>query len=365
MTILELIQSFTQSCVGGTLKELSRLLKELPNKDLQGFFNAKPVKGQPKLSDEERFEQLITYMCVQVGDQLNSTLLDPERFKTILPTVLKHDSVREGFRKSVTLLKTAIGRLLNPKDDDDDDGESPLDSLKETILPYSVTFLEELSTIYAISGGQCYHRHIERIDADPDYSTMIDAVIPLMQNLIFSFIVDDVDLYVLNASNVSDDLLSPVQFEQVWDYLRIGRNLTPNPIYYTTLDTVKRKFFNADQSPQEFMKYLQLLMSLSPVYQTCGRYLRSDDFPTDPDQLNNTVMCFPKAFEDHAKWALTIFVFDLEVNPHTLMSYWLTTRPIPELLDSFDQEAFEWSDTDYFTSGKCFNQSTQRQVYLN
>ena len=162
----------------------------------------------------------------------------------------------------------------------------------------------------------------------------------------------------------------------VLEYLQSGRNLTLNPIFYTTLDTVKRQFFNV--SSEKFMKYLKILMALGPVYQTCGRYLRSDDFPTDPDQLNNTVMCFPKAFEDHAKWALTIFVFDLEVNPHTLMSYWLTTRPIPELLDSFDREAFEWSETDYFTSAHCWDQCldntgasmrleqpTQRRVYLS
>ena len=60
-------------------------------------------------------------------------------------------------------------------------------------------------------------------------------------------------------------------------------------------------------------------------------------------QFVNGVNNFPVSFEDYTKNCFGIFYFEKTDNVN-VYSYWIMTKPYDQVLSTYDQDLFEWSD---------------------
>ena len=159
---------------------------------------------------------------------------------------------------------------------------------------------------------------------------------------------------VPNPSLVSGVVM---QFEPIEknEYLEFVTNpefvFNLNPEHQTNIDTVKRNYIN--KQFDLFTLHVKMLIKNNEMFFYKGKYLHSEDYNTYSElQFTNAVNSFPISFEDYTKNAFALFYFTKE-EELTINSYWITTKPIDNLLSTFDKELFEWSESninDFLTS---------------
>ena len=88
-----------------------------------------------------------------------------------------------------------------------------------------------------------------------------------------------------------------------------------------------------------------MLTRANSLYFYKAIYLHSADYNSYSElQFANAVNSFPISFEDYTKNTVGLFYFDKGDNI-TVTSYWITSKPVEQILSNYDRELFNWTES--------------------
>jgi len=364
MSIQDLIKSFSTNSWIPLSKGLISILKTLDKKILnfQLYFNPKKYNSTNKVNytDKERYDTLIGELIVYIKNEttLKMHTINYDNWVFELENWLKQESVynclsTNYLKGSYNKVIDDINRLLIPKtnNEDDEDNNDLTDSIKKWVKYYSYDFDNYLQ--FAIDNGFLLYKN--EIKTKDDDMTPICIQMLEQENQLFS-------IYAVKTLENENEIIglwvgNDLPFEPIEknEYLEFVTNpefvFNLNPEHQTNIDTVKRNYIN--KQFDLFTLHVKMLIKNNEMFFYKGKYLHSEDYNTYSElQFTNAVNSFPISFEDYTKNAFALFYFTKE-EELTINSYWITTKPIDNLLSTFDKELFEWSESninDFLTS---------------
>ncbi len=359
MSIQKLITSFTTSCWIPSCKTLISYMKTLDKKvaNFQSYFNAKKYNSLNKVnySDKDRYDALIIELIknVKMEDTIKPFTVNFELWLDELEKCMKTEQIYNTL--SVNFLKSSYGkmiddfnRILLPKntneDENEDDAIDPLENLKKYTKNYSQDF-DKIVNEY-IENGYLLYKNV-MTTTESDITPVLEQMLK-QENQVFS-------IYSLNGTEqimtlwISD---KPLEFEKIeyGEFMSIftdnGNTFVLNPEHQTNMDTIKRNYINKQK--EMFISHVKMLIRNNALYFYKGDYLHCDDYKSYSElQFTNAVNSFPVNFEDYTKNAFALFYFNKTDEYVKINSYWITSKPINEILSTYDYGLFTWIEINY------------------
>jgi len=354
MSINKLVSSFSTNCWVPSAKALVGILKTLDKKipNFQVFFNSKKYNSTNKVtfSDKERYDVLVSELVklVATEDSLKPFTVSFDSWVSELESCLKLEQVYNllspNFLKgSYAKMIDDFNRLLVPKNTDDDDDESldPTENLKKWVKNYSQDFDTVLDE--CVKSGLLLYKS-ENTTSEDDISPVCEQMLNL-KNTVFS-------IYSMNGTDkiialwVSDKPLEfqPIDFKDYIDTLtNPSCSFSLNPEHQTNMDTIKRNYINKQYDL--FKSHVKLLIRTGSLCFYKAEYLHSKDYDTYSElQFSNAINSFPLSFEDYTKNAFALFYFN-KGEKVTVSTYWITSKPVDQVLSTYDKELFNWTES--------------------
>jgi hypothetical protein len=356
MSIQKLVSSFNTGCWIPSAKALVVILKTLDKKitNFQLYFNTKKYNSTNKVNftDKERYDTLVKELIqlVKTEDVLKPFVVNFDNWTLELESCLKSEQVYNlvscNFLKgSYAKMIDDLNRLLIPKNtDDDDDTTDPTENLKLWVKNYSQDFDIVLDS--CVKSGFLLYKSVHDT-ADEDPAPVSDQMLNL-KNPVFS-------IYSMNGPDkilalwVSDKKLE-FEFESIDlnEYISLLTNPTNsfnlNPEHQTNMDTIKRNYIN--KQTDLFKSHVSMLVSAGTLYFYKANYLHSGEYDAYSElQFSNAINSFPLSFEDYTKNAFALFYFN-KGEKVTVSTYWITSKPIEQVLSIDDKALFNWVDSD-------------------
>jgi hypothetical protein len=325
--------------------------------NFQSYFNAKKYNSLNKVnySDKDRYDALIIELIknVKMEDTIKPFTVNFELWLDELEKCMKTEQIYNTL--SVNFLKSSYGkmiddfnRILLPKntneDENEDDAIDPLENLKKYTKNYSQDF-DKIVNEY-IENGYLLYKNV-MTTTESDITPVLEQMLK-QENQVFS-------IYSLNGTEqimtlwISD---KPLEFEKIeyGEFMSIftdnGNTFVLNPEHQTNMDTIKRNYINKQK--EMFISHVKMLIRNNALYFYKGDYLHCDDYKSYSElQFTNAVNSFPVNFEDYTKNAFALFYFNKTDEYVKINSYWITSKPINEILSTYDYGLFTWIEINY------------------
>jgi hypothetical protein len=357
MSIPKLITNFTTGCWVPCAKALIPFLKTLDKKipNFQLYFNAKKYNSTNKtnLSDKERYDMLIEQIVEHVFTEEVCKIYTISYDYWIRDLILCLKSNQVYSLLCVNYLKGSYGKMIDdfnrvllPKTSDDDEPndelQDPTESVKKNVLYYSQDFIKVLEE--CVSSGLKLYKSIH-LNQEDDDSVICNEMLSKDAQVfsIYSFNIGGDKLYGLWASDKELDY----ELITLDIFVKLIKDFTfnLNPEHMTNMDTIKRNYVN--KQFDLFKSHVNMLTRANSLYFYKGIYSHSADYDSYSElQFTNAVNSFPVSFEDYTKNAVGLFYFDKGVNI-TVTSYWITSKPVEQILSDYDRGLFTWMESNY------------------
>lgn len=354
MSIPKLITNFTTSCWIPCAKALIAFFKTLdktiPN--FQLYFNAKKYNSTNKINitDKERYDIFIEQMVEQVFTKEVGKIYTTSFDHWIRELILCLKSEQVYSVTSVNFLKGSYGKMIDdfnrimlPKSSDDEDDSSldPTEQLKKYVLYYSQDFTNVLEE--CVSNGYKLYKSIHLNQEDNEDTVICNEMLNKTVQVfsIYSWNTGKDKIYGLWVCD------KDLEYEQITldTFVNLLQNssFNLNPEHLTNMDTIKRNYVN--RQIDLFKSHVKMLESGNSLYFYKGIYSHSADYDSYSElQFANAINSFPISFEDYTKNAFALFYFDKREHV-TLTSYWITSKPVEQVLADYDRELFNWVES--------------------
>jgi hypothetical protein len=382
MSIQKLVSSFTTSCWVPSCKALVTFMKTLDKKipNFQLYFNAKKYNSTNKvnLSDKERYDIFIEQLVEQISaeETLKIHTFNHELWIYELIKCLKTEVVYMSL--SVNFLKGSYGkmiddfnRILLPKSsDDDDDIEDPTENLKKQVKNYSQDF-DKIVEECVLHGYKLYK---SEHDIQEDDDMIIKEEMLKLEFMVFSIYAFH-QVYYDNLNKTQNKLLGlwisdkALEYPEITldEYLSIVKNIpfNLNPEHLTNMDTIKRNYIN--KQFDLFKTHVRLLTNANSLFFYTATYLHSDDYNTYNElQYSNAINSFPTSFEDYTRNAFALFYFDKTSLTVNVNAFWITSKPVEQLLSDYDKSLFDWKESnseDFLLSSEFYKNASLTMLH--
>lgn len=344
VNIQELVSDFSFDCFIPLTKGLISFFREKHTIILVShFMNTKEYKTKvPTSTNNSRFNDLVTELITLVKENglLNQFINNNQFYETLLIFMKnQYDNLSDTFLKgSYSKMIDTFNRIINPKKNDEDDEDDPLDELKVYIKNYSPEIINHISNF------KLYFREIS--DDTDDYN---DIYVKIMIDFyekgisVFGIYSNKKSLWCfIDDNQIDKSQFTNISVDKFMECLQKDTYIM-NSVHYTTLDTIKRDYIA--KSFDLIKIHIKMIPSLK-FYE--GLYKNNDDMnELNELQLRNTIQGFPNGFDDDvSKNCMVIFKFNGYIGNLDLVSYWITKKPIENILNNNDLNAFIWKDID-------------------
>jgi hypothetical protein len=131
------------------------------------------------------------------------------------------------------------------------------------------------------------------------------------------------------------------------------------------MDTIKRNYIN--KQFDLFKTHVRLLTNANSLFFYTATYLHSDDYNTYNElQYSNAINSFPTSFEDYTRNAFALFYFDKTSLTVNVNAFWITSKPVEQLLSDYDKSLFDWKESnseDFLLSSEFYKNASLTMLH--
>lgn len=387
--------SFMNPPLDDMRKDLVKKLKDI-NKDIKDFNDFMQAKSYNKKNKDktelDRYEHMIDEICkaLAASGVVDMYLGNKEKYFEDLQSVLKSDIgkdvLMDPFLKgSFKVLAEKLGRLLNPKEDDDPIEE--VENLDRHVKQYQPTFDADFMEFVGTNNAILYSVTCDVTESTE--ATLKELSFKLCkdghvyfglskENVVADTVVDgDVNETELDVKSVNILLasLKPIpEFEekqiQPDEFLLLVATNEYSLIYsdsYISMDGLKRIFATRDKdTTQEFVEMIDMISKKKGAHFYRAVYAYTENFAElSEDNIPNILKGIVKSGEDyvggnvstyvdkHGKkireksdGVMATFALNGSVGNIAIISYWMSVEPIEQAIPQFDRDAYVWTEID-------------------